>query len=69
MLVTFVGMDTTWGEMMSTINCDLNEETPLLSRLNNLTSSIGKVGSVVRYFTGNTEDENGNQEFNGGKTG
>ena len=57
---------------------DLNEQTPLQACLNKLTSSIGKVGLavaflvlvvlVVRYFTGNTEDENGNQEFNGGKT-
>ncbi|RVX21887.1 putative calcium-transporting ATPase 13, plasma membrane-type [Vitis vinifera] len=78
MLVTSVGMNTTWGEMMSTISRDNNEQTPLQARLNKLTSSIGKVGLavaflvlvvlVVRYFTGNTEDENGNQEFNGSKT-
>ncbi|WJZ87183.1 hypothetical protein VitviT2T_006584 [Vitis vinifera] len=78
MLVTSVGMNTTWGEMMSTISHDNNEQTPLQARLNKLTSSIGKVGLavaflvlvmlVVRYFTGNTEDENGNQEFNGSKT-
>ncbi|KAA8527657.1 hypothetical protein F0562_035474 [Nyssa sinensis] len=78
MLVTSVGMNTTWGEMMSTISCDSNEQTPLQARLNKLTSSIGKVGLVVaflvllvllvRYFTGNTKDENGNKEFNGSKT-
>ncbi|KAA8527658.1 hypothetical protein F0562_035473 [Nyssa sinensis] len=78
MLVTSVGMNTTWGEMMSTISCDSNEQTPLQARLNKLTSSIGKVGLavaflvllvlLVRYFTGNTKDENGNTEFNGGKT-
>ncbi|KAL6343418.1 hypothetical protein AAG906_024783 [Vitis piasezkii] len=78
MLVTSVGINTTWGEMMSTISRDINEQTPLQARLNKLTSSIGKVGLavaflvlvvlVVRYFTGNTEDENGNQEFNGSKT-
>ncbi|KAG2722221.1 hypothetical protein I3760_02G119100, partial [Carya illinoinensis] len=78
MLVTSVGMNTTWGEMMSSINRDTNEQTPLQARLNNLTSSIGKVGLavaflvlvvlLVRYFTGNTEDENGNREFNGSKT-
>ncbi|KAE9453086.1 hypothetical protein C3L33_15014, partial [Rhododendron williamsianum] len=45
MLVTSVGMNTTWGEMMSTISNDSNEQTPLQSRLNTLTSSIGKVGS------------------------
>ncbi|KAG5560038.1 hypothetical protein RHGRI_003352 [Rhododendron griersonianum] len=78
MLVTSVGMNTTWGEMMSTINNDSNEQTPLQSRLNTLTSSIGKVGLLVaflvlvvlliRYFTGNTQDENGNMEYNGSKT-
>ncbi|XP_034685723.1 putative calcium-transporting ATPase 13, plasma membrane-type [Vitis riparia] len=75
MLVTSVGMNTTWGQMMSTISRDTNEQTPLQARLNKLTSSIGKVGmavaflvlvvSLVRYFTGNTEDENGNREFIG----
>ncbi|XP_058202234.1 putative calcium-transporting ATPase 13, plasma membrane-type [Rhododendron vialii] len=78
MLVTSVGMNTTWGEMMSTISNDSNEQTPLQSRLNTLTSSIGKVGLLVaflvlvvlliRYFTGNTQDENGNTEYNGTKT-
>ncbi|CAH2051080.1 unnamed protein product [Thlaspi arvense] len=78
MLVTTVGKNTSWGEMMSTISRDSNEQTPLQSRLNNLTSSIGKVGLLiaflvlvvllVRYFTGNTKDDNGNKEFNGSKT-
>uniref|UniRef100_A0A7N2LTL7 Calcium-transporting ATPase n=2 Tax=Quercus lobata TaxID=97700 RepID=A0A7N2LTL7_QUELO len=78
MLVTSVGMNTTWGEMMSSISRDTNEQTPLQVRLNKLTSSIGKVGLavaflvlvvlLVRYFTGNTEDENGNKEFNGSST-
>ncbi|XP_050217240.1 putative calcium-transporting ATPase 13, plasma membrane-type [Mercurialis annua] len=78
MLVTSVGMNTTWGEMMSHISRDNDELTPLQARLNKLTSSIGKVGLavaflvlvvlLVRYFTGNTQDENGNKEFNGGDT-
>jgi Ca2+-transporting ATPase len=78
MLVTSVGMNTTWGEMMSSISRDTNEQTPLQARLNKLTSSIGKVGLLVaflvlvvllvRYFTGNTTDDNGNKEFNGNKT-
>ncbi|KAJ9700467.1 hypothetical protein PVL29_005992 [Vitis rotundifolia] len=78
MLVTSVGMNTTWGQMMSTISRDTNEQTPLQARLNKLTSSIGKVGLtvaflvlvvlLVRYFTGNTKDDNGNKEFNGRKT-
>ncbi|KAK0608202.1 hypothetical protein LWI29_027079 [Acer saccharum] len=78
MLATSVGMNTTWGQMMSQISRDTSEETPLQARLNKLTSSIGKVGLavaflvlvvlLVRYFTGNTTDDNGNQEFNGSKT-
>ncbi|KAF3943159.1 hypothetical protein CMV_030252 [Castanea mollissima] len=78
MLVTSVGMNTIWGEMMSSISRDTNEQTPLQVRLNRLTSSIGKVGLavaflvlvvlLVRYFTGNTEDGNGNKEFNGSST-
>ena len=78
MLVTSVGVNTTWGEMMSSISRDTNEQTPLQARLNKLTSSIGMVGLavaflvlvvlLVRYFTGYTEDENGNKEFNGSNT-
>jgi Ca2+-transporting ATPase len=78
MLVTTVGMNTTWGEMMSSISRDTSEQTPLQARLNKLTSSIGKVGLLVaflvlvvllvRYFTGNTTDDNGNKEFIGSKT-
>ncbi|KAL8481635.1 hypothetical protein ACS0TY_027950 [Phlomoides rotata] len=78
MMVTSVGMNTFWGEMMSSISRDSDEQTPLQARLNKLTSSIGKVGLavaflvlvvlLVRYFTGNTEDENGNREYTGGKT-
>ncbi|KAJ8762552.1 hypothetical protein K2173_007991 [Erythroxylum novogranatense] len=74
MLVVSVGMNTTWGEMMSHVNRDTTEDTPL----NGLTSSIGKVGLAVaflvhvvlliRYFTGNTQDENKNKEFNGSRT-
>ncbi|KAF5784785.1 putative P-type Ca(2+) transporter [Helianthus annuus] len=75
MLVLSVGMNTSWGKMMSSITGDNNEQTPLQSRLNKLTSSIGKVGlavaflvllvMLIRYFTGNTEDENGKREYNG----
>ncbi|XWS36349.1 hypothetical protein CRYUN_Cryun20dG0077600 [Craigia yunnanensis] len=77
MLVTSVGMDTAWGEMMSSITGDKNERTPLQARLDKLTSSIGKAGLAVaflvlvvlliRYFTGNTKDDNG-QEYIGSKT-
>ncbi|XP_015891473.2 calcium-transporting ATPase 12, plasma membrane-type [Ziziphus jujuba] len=78
MLVTSVGINTAWGAMMSSITRDSNERTPLQARLDKLTTSIGKVGLTVaslvlvvlliRYFTGNTEDENGYREYNGSKT-
>ncbi|OWM71611.1 hypothetical protein CDL15_Pgr005798 [Punica granatum] len=73
MIVTSVGMNTMWGEMMSSVNHDEIEQTPLQVRLNKLTSLIGKVGLAVaflvlvvllaRYFTRTTKDENGNPEF------
>ncbi|CBI26323.3 unnamed protein product, partial [Vitis vinifera] len=50
MLVTSVGMNTTWGEMMSTISHDANEQTPLQARLNKLTSSIGKFGLAAAFL-------------------
>lgn len=78
MLVTSVGMNTSWGEMMSSINRDITEETPLQVRLNGLTSAIGKIGLLVaflvlvvlfvRYFTGNTRDDQGNVEYTGSDT-
>ena len=78
MLVTSVGMNTAWGEMMSSINRESDEETPLQARLNKLTSFIGKIGLAVailvlavlliRYFTGNTKDDKGNIEYIRGKT-
>ncbi|KAK7285291.1 hypothetical protein RJT34_20057 [Clitoria ternatea] len=78
MLVTSVGANTAWGQMMSSISRDTKERTPLQARLDKLTSSIGKVGLTVaflvllvlfvRYFTGNTEDADGNKEFQRGKS-
>ncbi|KAK7369991.1 hypothetical protein VNO80_12041 [Phaseolus coccineus] len=78
MIVTSVGMNTAWGEMMGSIAREVNEETPLQVRLNKLTSAIGKVGllvaalvlvvSMIRYFTGSTRDDFGNREFVGRKT-
>lgn len=78
MLVTSVGMNTAWGEMMSSITRDSNERTPLQARLDKLTSSIGKVGlsvaflvlvvMLIRYFTKNTKNENGMTEYRGTKT-
>ncbi|CAA2985903.1 calcium-transporting ATPase 13, plasma membrane-type [Olea europaea subsp. europaea] len=79
MLITSVGMNTIWGEMMSSISQEANEQTPLQAQLNKLTSSTGRVGLVVaflvlvmllvRFFIGNTTDGNGDKEFSGfGKT-
>ncbi|XP_031263850.1 putative calcium-transporting ATPase 13, plasma membrane-type [Pistacia vera] len=74
MLFTSVGMKTAWGEMMSSISRDLDEQTPLQVRLKKMTSYIGKIGLTVAvmvllvmlicYFTGNTTDERGDREFN-----
>ncbi|KAL6194903.1 hypothetical protein ACLB2K_035978 [Fragaria x ananassa] len=78
MLVTSVGMNTTWGEMMSQISSDTSEQTPLQSRIHRLASSIGIVGllvallnlivSKIYYFTGKTKDKHGKKEFNGSRT-
>ncbi|KAJ9696037.1 hypothetical protein PVL29_008345 [Vitis rotundifolia] len=74
MLVTSVGMNTAWGEMMSSISRDTNERTPLQARLDKLTSSIGKIGLAVllviliRHFTGHTEDAKWQREYNGSDT-
>ncbi|TYI66779.1 hypothetical protein E1A91_D09G249900v1 [Gossypium mustelinum] len=74
MLVTSVGMNTTWGQ----ISRETNEQTPLQARLNKLSSSIAKVGLavafpvlvvlLVHYIRGHTKDEKGNREFNRSKT-
>ncbi|XP_062204909.1 calcium-transporting ATPase 7, plasma membrane-type-like [Phragmites australis] len=73
MLVTAVGTDTAWGEMMSTITRENTDPTPLQERLEGLTSSIGKVGIAVavlvfavltaRHFTGSTRNEQGKPLF------
>ncbi|KAF7848108.1 hypothetical protein BT93_L2286 [Corymbia citriodora subsp. variegata] len=78
MLVTSVGMNTTWGEMMSSINHGSSEQTPLQALLDTLTSSICKVGLAVnflvlvvlliRYFTGKKQDENRKRAFVPGQT-
>ncbi|KAJ0512629.1 putative P-type Ca(2+) transporter [Helianthus annuus] len=50
MLVLSVGMNTAWGKMMSSIQDDNNEQTPLQSRVNKLTFSIRKVGLAVAFL-------------------
>ncbi|XP_031263719.1 calcium-transporting ATPase 12, plasma membrane-type-like [Pistacia vera] len=77
MLVVSVGMNTQWGEMMSSISGDSNERTPLQAWLDRLTSSIWREGLLqalvvlvfllVRYFSGKTKDEHG-KKYNGSKT-
>ncbi|KAJ0742556.1 putative P-type Ca(2+) transporter [Helianthus annuus] len=77
MLVLSVGMNTAWGKMMSSIQDDNNEQTPLQSRVNKLTFSIRKVGLAVAflvlvvmlvcYFTGNTKEED-KRMYNGKRT-
>ncbi|GLT78628.1 hypothetical protein SLA2020_501570 [Shorea laevis] len=78
MLVTSVGMNTTWGQMMSHVTDDNSERTPLQVLLNMVTLAIGEVSLavaflvlvvlLVRYFTGNTTDEKGIAEFNESST-
>ncbi|XP_060218170.1 putative calcium-transporting ATPase 13, plasma membrane-type [Lycium barbarum] len=78
MLVTSVGKNNAWGQMMCTITDDKNEQTPLQHRLNKLTKYIGNVGLLVaflvlitlmiRYFTGHSENDSGQKEFVGSKT-
>ena len=78
MLVAAVGMNTAWGEMMSSVSRELNETTPLQARLEKLTSFIAKIGlsvativlvvMMICYFTGHTTDESGRREFVRGMT-
>lgn len=60
MLVTGVGLNTEWGQVMASISEDNGELTPLQVRLNGAATLIGKVGLmvasvvliilVIRYF-------------------
>ncbi|KAJ6974652.1 putative calcium-transporting ATPase 13, plasma membrane-type [Populus alba] len=78
MLVTSVGVNTAWGEMMTSRSHDLDEQTPLRSHLDKIISYMRKVGWTVallvlvvllmRYFTRNTRDDSGHYEYNGSKT-
>ncbi|XP_012076078.1 calcium-transporting ATPase 9, plasma membrane-type isoform X2 [Jatropha curcas] len=78
MLVTGVGINTEWGLLMASISEDTGEETPLQVRLNGVATFIGIVGLTVavsvlavlliRYFTGNTRNSNGEVQFIRGHT-
>lgn len=47
MLVTGVGMRTQWGRLMSTLNEDEDEETPLQVRLSGVATLVGNLGLIV----------------------
>ncbi|ONM03115.1 Calcium-transporting ATPase 9 plasma membrane-type [Zea mays] len=79
MLVTGVGTNTEWGQLMANLSEDNGEETPLQVRLNGVATFIGLVGLSVagavlvvlwiRYFTGHTENPDGTPQFVAGTTG
>ena len=79
LLVASVGMNSTWGEMMSLISRDTSDQqTPLQARLSKLTPLMAKIGLgvaflvfvvlVARYFTGNTKNNSEFGKFEGNKT-
>ncbi|KAJ3704608.1 hypothetical protein LUZ61_008313 [Rhynchospora tenuis] len=78
MMVTAVGLNTEWGQLMANISEDNGEETPLQVRLNGVATFIGLVGLTVagivlfvlliRYFTGHTTNADGTVQFVKGKT-
>ncbi|KAJ7555675.1 hypothetical protein O6H91_05G050000 [Diphasiastrum complanatum] len=47
MLITCVGTDTEWGQIMASISDDTGEETPLQVRLNGVATFIGQIGLTV----------------------
>ncbi|KAG0623275.1 hypothetical protein M758_3G161600 [Ceratodon purpureus] len=47
MLVTGVGINTEWGQVMASVSEDNGEETPLQVRLNGVATFIGKVGLSI----------------------
>ncbi|KAL6609460.1 hypothetical protein ACP70R_039429 [Stipagrostis hirtigluma subsp. patula] len=75
MLVTAVGTNTAWGEMISTITRENTDPTALQERLEGLMASIGNFGVAVavvvfavltaRHFTGSTKDDQGRLLFDG----
>ncbi|GJN04026.1 hypothetical protein PR202_ga21535 [Eleusine coracana subsp. coracana] len=78
MLVTGVGTNTEWGQLMANLSEDNGEETPLQVRLNGVATFIGLVGLSVagavlvvlwiRYFTGHTKNPDGTTQFVAGTT-
>ncbi|KAL5230431.1 hypothetical protein ABZP36_029207 [Zizania latifolia] len=78
MLVTGVGTNTEWGQLMANLSEDNGEETPLQVRLNGVATFIGMVGLSVagavllvlwiRYFSGHTKNPDGTIQFVAGTT-
>ncbi|GLT78626.1 hypothetical protein SLA2020_501550 [Shorea laevis] len=75
MLVTSVGMNTTWRQMVKKKSND-NEQTPLQMKVKKLARSIRKILEiivvlllVVNYFTNNAIDKNENKEGSSKKNG
>lgn len=76
MLVTDVGTNTEWGQMMAALSHDRTEETPLQARLHKTAMMIGNIGLCVAavvlvillvfYFTGHTSGSLG--KFMAGET-
>lgn len=50
LLVTAVGMSTEWGRVMSTVNSESLEETPLQARLAKVATLVAKIGLTVASF-------------------
>ncbi|XP_044436576.1 calcium-transporting ATPase 5, plasma membrane-type isoform X2 [Triticum aestivum] len=79
MLVTGVGINTEWGQLMANLSEDNGEETPLQVRLNGVATFIGMVGLsvagvvlgvlAIRYFTGHTKNPDGTVQFRAETTG
>lgn len=78
MLATAVGMNTTWGQIMSQTSYNTSEWTLLKARVRKLTSLVDLIGLAItfsgllmildRYFTGHSKNINGTIEFKAGKT-
>lgn len=51
MLVTGVGMNTEWGNLMSSLSEVGNEETPLQVKLNGVATLVGKIGLAFAILT------------------
>jgi Ca2+-transporting ATPase len=51
MLVTGVGMNTEWGNLMATLGEAVDDETPLQVKLNGVATLIGKIGLAFAVIT------------------